>query len=1077
MDEKRGTGHSAGKSRVNANRRHHTDGVVGRLSYTPAQRDGAFGELRKNRLEDETPNFQQVTPFSQWCPPSKVAAPQSNLGGPWRIARAQGNWLTEFLPEASITEDALEGLFMEEIASAKDSTEASPVSTTSLFSVGEIADVRTGRNGDAAISVMAVSSGVSGNVLRLISLAREEWVWEEADVTACTKAPDARFEGEWCQDATPISLVKFAINASGSKNKQGKSVDMIRWLLVQKESSTTICEPEVRDLPMPTPGLATTSSPTSQIFINPLATIPISQTGGSPQTDVCFIRGPDRNIPQLVIIDQCGYWSIWDITGRRDNRPKSLTPVLTMCGNMLAGSIPKLPSSSTSLDKPHRVVYLEVEADESSSHELEHPRRPFLLLNTDQALHLFDIESQNSHPVALPSFGLDHQRVMEVAPARLDPGQFFVLTNKSLLWIAAKKGADGTVKPDFLAICPHQKDSSDPTLRIEVSAGTFVNDVSACFVCVWSAQDTEMNIFWFLLPDSGTTTGYHREVVSLKSRSNFVGLGMLPVKRKLGKRDTITPSGKRLRDASMRFFQFLTLSQDMEVSSALCVWSDDEGAEIPAPEVLDRGGKSRDAEKELLEHLHKRLVVPDGFDELTVLGKRKIEEPDLGDEKPKRLKLNDCSLVGLRLGMDPSEWRNRTLHLEKIEPATGQDLRFLREAVEKEKEDGYMPRHSVLELAKPSHQQSDDGLITLARTWADIQPELQDDQEEEEWLYPPEASRPIPGFTPDDMAQNLGELFPKPRKRAPATVKNRRTHILQKMAAEMFLSNISVSAVPPSWGSTLVTPNDSQTQSQSQSFSFYSSSQPTLPSSSFPPTPSSPSKPSRLPSQSADPEDEQPQEDVVALRLRKYGSIPTSSSRKGELSVDISPWEVGGDPDNISWHLGKDKEDIEAEKRKDKRLKKMMARRQRVERLSQRYFGEESSFLEESASQQLLPGIQPSSQLVFSQGVVVPGSPAAFLRSPTRKGVVRPTSPLRREYRMGGDGGRESSSQQGVGVSGGSSQTPSRQQVPPTRSQVLPGLFGGRQSFGAGAAGRVRESLSPFKKKKRKSEGRLSGFR
>lgn len=53
MDEKRGTGHSAGKSRVNANRRHHTDGVVGRLSYTPAQRDGAFGELRKNRVEDE----------------------------------------------------------------------------------------------------------------------------------------------------------------------------------------------------------------------------------------------------------------------------------------------------------------------------------------------------------------------------------------------------------------------------------------------------------------------------------------------------------------------------------------------------------------------------------------------------------------------------------------------------------------------------------------------------------------------------------------------------------------------------------------------------------------------------------------------------------------------------------------------------------------------------------------------------------------------------------------------------------------------------------------------------------------
>ncbi|KAK0674708.1 RNA polymerase I-specific transcription initiation factor RRN6-like protein, partial [Cercophora samala] len=1067
MDEKRGTGHSAGRSKTNANRRHHIDGLVGRLSYTPAQHDGALGEIRRNRVKDETPNFQQVTPFSQWCPPSKVAAPQSNLGGPWRIARAQGNWLTEYLPEASITEDDLEGLFMEEIASAKDNIEASPVSTTSLFSVGEIADVRSGSKANATLSVMAVSSGVSGNVLRLISLARKEWLWEEADVTARTKAPDAKFEGEWCQDATPISLIKFAINASGSKNKQGKSVDAIRWLLVQKETSTTICEPELRDLPMPTAGLATASGPTSQIFINPLATIPISQTGGSRQTDVCFIRQPDRRLPQLVVIDQCGYWSIWDITGRRDKRPKSLTPVLRMCGNMLSGSIPKLPSSSTSPDKPHKVIYLEVEVDESSSDALEHPRRPFLLLNTDQALHLFDIESQHSHPVAFPSFGTDLQRIMEVAPARLDPGQFFVLTNKSLLWIAAKKGADGTVKTEFLTICPHQKDSTDPTLRIEVSAGTFVNNVPACFVCVWSSQDTEMNIFWFLLPESGTTARYHRELVSLKSRSNFVGLGMLPVGRKLGKSDSVTPSGKRMRDASLRFFQFLTLSHDMEVSSALCVWSDDRGVEIPGPEVVGKGRKSNDAEKQLMEHLSGKLVVPDGFDELTALGKRKVEEADSGETKPQKLKLYELDLVGERLAMDPSQWPRRTLHLEKIEPSTGQDLRFLAAVIEKEKEDGYMPRHTVLELAKPSHQQSDDGVITLARTWADIQPELQDDQDEE-WLYLPEASRPVPGFNPDDMAQNLNELFPKPRKRAPAIVKNQRTHVLQNMAAEMFLSNISVSAVPPSWGSTPIPDNsDSQSQSQPLSYSYHTSSQPTLSSSSFP-APSSPSKSSRLGSQSADPEE--PQEDLIALRLRRYATIPTSSSRKGEPSV-LSPWEVGTNPDNLPRHIWQNREDIEAEKIKDKRLKKFQARKQRAERLSQRYFGEDSSFLEEPTSQ-VLPGIQPSSQLVFSQGVV-PNSPA-FLRSPTRKKVVRPMSPLRREYKSGN---RESLSQGGLG----GSQTPSQGGQQPTRSQVLPGLFGGRQSFGVGVGrssiGGKRESLSPFKKKKRKSEGRLSGFR
>ncbi|KAK4202543.1 RNA polymerase I-specific transcription-initiation factor-domain-containing protein [Triangularia verruculosa] len=1064
MDEKRRTGHSAGRSRTtNANRRHHTDGLVGRLSYTPAQQDGAIGELRRNRVKDETPHFQQVTPFSQWCPPSKVHAPSSNLGGPWRIARSQGNWLTEYLPEASITEEELEGIFLEEIASAKDHSDPSLVSTTSLFSIGEIADVRFESKGDATLSVMAVSSGVSGNVLRLVSLARKEWLWQDSDVTARTKAPDARFEGDWCQDALPISLIKFAVNASGSKNSKGRAVDTIRWLLVQKETSTTICGPEVRDLPMPTPGIATESGPASQIFINPLVTIPMTQTGGSPQTDVCFIRQPEKHTPRLAIIDQCGYWSIWDITGRRDLRPKTLTPILRMCGNMLSGSIPKLPSSSANYGRPHKVLFLEVEPKQSISEEIDLPRKPFLLLNTDQALQLFDIESDNAYPVPLPTFGADHQRILEVVPARLDPAHFFLLTNKSLLWVAVRKGVDDIVDVDTLAICPHQKDSTDPTLRIEVSAGTFVNNVPACFVCVWSSQDTEMNIFWFLFPDPGTPVRYGRELVSLKSPSHFVGLGMLPVGRKLGRGGNITPSGKRMREAALKFFQFLTLSQDMEVSSALCVWSDDKSVEIPDPEVMDKGNKGNVAEKQLLDHLGRKFVVPDGFDELTALGKRKVEEPDAGEKKPQKPKLNDYSLAAQRLAMAPHEWPRRTLHLEQIEPATGQDLNFLRSAVEKEKDDGYMPRHTVLELAKPSHK-SDDGIIALARTWADIQPELQDDQDDKQaWLYPPEASRPVPGFNPDDMAQNLNELFPKSRKRAAAPVKNQRTRVLQKMAAEMFLSNISISAVPPSWSAPL----NNETQSQSQ----YSSSQPAFPPSSplkshhhhfHPPTP--------------DLDNDHQQEDLLALRLRKYATIPVSPSRKGEPSLGLSSWVIGADPDSITWNPG---QDLEAEKKKDKRLRKIQARRERAERISQRYFGEESSFVEGSASQQL-PSVQPSSsQMLFSQGAI-PNSPA-FLRSPARR-VVRPASPLRREYRMAG---RESLSQGGMGLGGGGSQeTPGRQQ--PTRSQVLPGIFGGRESFGVGGmAGtgsglRVRESLSPFKKRnkqKRKSEGRLSGFR
>lgn len=102
-----------------------------------------------------------------------------------------------------------------------------------------------------------------------------------------------------------------------------------------------------------------------------------------------------------------------------------------------------------------------------------------------------------------------------------------------------------------------------------------------------------------------------------------------------------------------------------------CVWLDDEGVEMFVLEILDRGDKSRDVEKELLEYLYKRFVVLDGFDEFIVFGKCKIEELDLGDEKFKRLKFNDCSFVGLCLGMDFSEWWNWMFYFEKIELVIG----------------------------------------------------------------------------------------------------------------------------------------------------------------------------------------------------------------------------------------------------------------------------------------------------------------------------------------------------------------------------------------------------------------------
>lgn len=340
-----------------------------------------------------------------------------------------------------------------------------------------------------------------------------------------------------------------------------------------------------------------------------------------------------------------------------------------------------------------------------------------------------------------------------------------------------------------------------------------------------------------------------------------------------------------------------------------------------------------------------------------------------------------------------------------------------------------------------------------------------------------------------------------------------RDAVLEKMAAELFLSSIGISSVPETWTTaTLGGP-------LSSSFPFPSS--PTLMPSSSQPGFGSSSKLSQLTkSGKAEEATEEEKGDPVALRLRKYATLNTSAKfSTGEQPVlALSRWELGEDPDSTEWIPG---QDLEAEQAINRRRKKIEARRRKAERLSQRIFGESgvsfgSSFgggrgslgggrgsfgpgmlLDSSQQQQQL---EPSSQITMptilstsqpqqsqSQPPWEFSSQVPPMASPTRR--VRVGSPLRREVRRESAGRRESGGgvgvfgqarSQGLGLGIGSSQSQLQSQSQgqgmsqgtpsQARSQVMPGLFGGRVS------------LSPFKKSpvkrvKRKSELRLSGFR
>lgn len=259
------------------------------------------------------------------------------------------------------------------------------------------------------------------------------------------------------------------------------------------------------------------------------------------------------------------------------------------------------------------------------------------------------------------------------------------------------------------------------------------------------------------------------------------------------------------------------------------------------------------------------------------------------------------------------------------------------------------------------------------------------------------------------------------------------------MAAELFLSSIGISAVPQSWTAT---PATNGLLPSSQPFP----SSPTLISSQ-----SGPGSPSKAAS-SGKVEDEEEQEkgDSAALRLRRYATINASETIRGEPTLALSRWELGADPDDITWRPG---QDLEAEDAINRRRKKIEARRRKAERLSQQIFGEDSirhssqaGMGRPSSQPIIMPSSQPQPWEFLSQQPV--GSPRVFVGSP-----------LRKEYR------RDS-----LRLSQGLSQSQSQSQGTPSqaRSQVLSGAFGGRLS---------PFKRSPLKKGKRKSELRLSGFR
>ena len=842
-----------------------------------------------------------------------------------------------------------------------------------LLAVGDISDMRDARQVNPH-RVLAVAAGESGEILRLISLDEERWGWEsEQDVTVTLYRPNDRLMGEWCEDSVPISLIKFFADHRRS--------DPTRWLIVQKASSTTVCEPELRILPAQKVGQRATSTPI-QLFANPLFSITHEQTGGSPHSDFSLNPATEGEVPQIAIIDQSGCWTVWDITGPRSKRPKKLKPVLAMCGNMTTGSLPLLPSPKPTEDhEPHRILWLTLNRERGplgDQDSFDHPddglpRSRILLMCNSTALYLYDVETRRlvsaahlassliSQPIGVP-------RIMDVAPSTLGPSQAFVLTNTTIFWIAAREGRRGKLSIELIASCPHRTDNGDPALKLEVSpaANAGANGAKTCFVCIRSSKDTQLTFFWFTSAGEDTPTGYQTQTVRLDAPNNFIGLSVLPVTR----------MGPATTARRIRFFQLLTLGYDLDVGCALCAWSRRSYIHQdvqPPDQYVGRLSESskRKWRRKLLRLLGPAFVVPDEYDGQDDLFEEDDYEEELLRFEERSAREFDVTWFG-RHGVAnicrTSEQPGGDIDLDVIKEAIGQETRA----------DGVMPRRSLLDLA--GWEVLSERLYELASDWMLRQQELLDESDGKVIVQ-----EPVPRLS-NGNADLFLEYLRNMCSGLPISEEGDMLHnlisSLRLIASQVFLSEVGISVIPQEWADAeaakaaeaLMMKQESLTETFASSMNIRSSppimSSQTAMSSQLGPESQETSTQRSVVAESG--------EEKVSMRLRRYAEmdpIPAEGVNITRLAVN---WEIGSDPDYVKYKIG---EDPNIEDQASRRRRKIEAKRRRSEKLAAKVLsGTQTSGRDDTQSSfgGGFPATQPpqilSSQIIPKSSQIVPKS-------------------------------------------------------------------------------------------------------
>ncbi|KIL85672.1 hypothetical protein FAVG1_11167 [Fusarium avenaceum] len=602
-------------------------GHVGSLTYLTAEdATPQLGTFHTSRITSDAPHFKVVGSSAELYPPSKSPSPEvsSNL---WQERRVQKRWLLQAHPEAFMGNSALAGLLHENMD--RYSKIEGEASDRPLLSIGQMTNVSDHWR-IAGSPMLAAATGESGELLRLARIDQSKWIWDDDKHTTLQPSvidpDDPDEEVIWASDGLPISQVKFATSLS--------RYDAVRWLIVQKQTSTTILHPEYHKVPV---AQSSTSSLNiqprlSRIDPNPILTIPHQMTGGNAQLDVAFNPSSKGQQPQVAIVDECGYWSIWDILGNKSKTRMSSFK----CGHISDGLLEELPISTEHPAEKHGILFVGTakvdrfwEDEAQSGDELGGlaKRSSHLLIWNREKYEVIDLVSHIALPqlslLARPKSKPDAILDIKVSPA--NQNHVIVLTMRNLYWIdlfAVSKQEDASPKPTILISCPRLLDRE--ALRMATCL-TSEGEQEAVMVFVFSPTHRQLQTYWFEHAKGSGLPYWHRDVFTLPQNSNAAdgdiqSLEIHPVELRKDKDATTGVATDYLR-AGVQFYQGSILSKSLGVQYCICVSVKDRNMQITLPTgrvnrfKLGQAQRWRKKRKQFLRHMGTAFVLPEGMAE------------------------------------------------------------------------------------------------------------------------------------------------------------------------------------------------------------------------------------------------------------------------------------------------------------------------------------------------------------------------------------------------------------------------------------------------------------------------------